>query len=59
MKPKPITAELRRWRTARHLTQAQAAAKLGVTHRTLENWEQGTSAPRGLALAAIRKRLAR
>jgi len=44
-----IPAQLRRWRKARGLSQSQAAPVLGLTKRTLENWEQGTTQPRGLA----------
>lgn len=45
----PIPAKLRAWRKARGLSQSQAAPVLGLTKRTLENWEQGTTQPRGLA----------
>ena len=33
--------ELRDWRRKRGWTQAQAARYLGVSQRTIENWEQG------------------
>lgn len=48
-----IQTKLRAWRKARGLSQSGAAPLLGVTLRTLENWEQGRSQPRGLALRAI------
>jgi len=44
-----IQTKLRAWRKARGLSQSQAAPVLGLTQRTLENWEQGTTQPRGLA----------
>lgn len=34
-------AELKEWRLKRGWTQEQAADRLGVTLRTVENWEQG------------------
>jgi putative transcriptional regulator len=36
------------------LTQAQFAALLGVSQRTLEQWEQGRRAPSGAAKTLIR-----
>lgn len=36
------------------LTQAQFAALLGVSRRTLEQWEQGRRAPSGAAKTLIR-----
>jgi putative transcriptional regulator len=36
------------------LTQAQFAALLGVSKRTLEQWEQGRRAPSGAARMLIR-----
>jgi putative transcriptional regulator len=36
------------------LTQAQFAAMLGVSQRTLEQWEQGRRTPRGAAKTLIR-----
>lgn len=56
-RPLNIPAALRRWRKARGLSQGQAAPVLGITRRTLENWEQGINAPRGLALATLRQLL--
>lgn len=32
-------------RTRLHLSQIEAAAKLGVSQRTLQNWEAGTTFP--------------
>lgn len=52
-----LPAKLRRWRKVRGLSQGQAAPLLGITRRTLENWEQGINAPRGLALEALHTKL--
>lgn len=37
-----------------HLTQAEFAGALGISCRTLENWEQGRTLPNGAALALLR-----
>jgi DNA-binding transcriptional regulator YiaG len=41
------------WRQTRGLSQSEAAPLLGVPVRTLQSWEQGERAPRGLALGAL------
>jgi DNA-binding transcriptional regulator YiaG len=48
-----ISSQLKRWRTAAKLSQSQAAARLLITTRTLQNWEQGVAEPRGLARTAL------
>ena len=54
---------LRRYRGATRrqpigqLSQAEAARRLGVSVRNLQNWETGHRTPRGLALETILKRL--
>lgn len=45
------------WREDKDLSQSEAALKLKVSTRTLQEWEQGRARPRGLALAAINERL--
>ena len=50
----PLIQRLKEWRTANALTQAEAVAVfqaegLPVTLGTLQNWEIGRRAPRGLA----------
>jgi DNA-binding transcriptional regulator YiaG len=45
------------WRTARKLTQAKAAALLGVPLRTFQDWEYARRAPQGLALELITAKL--
>lgn len=41
----PIRYKLRNWRRLQGLTQAAAAARLGVARRTWHQWEQGTYIP--------------
>jgi len=55
----PIPSKLRAWRKARGLSQSQAAPVLGITLRSLENWEQGTTQPRGLARVHLLQLLAK
>jgi DNA-binding transcriptional regulator YiaG len=45
----------RAWRAASGLTQADAAAQLGVAVRTLTRWETGEVEPRGLNLIAYHR----
>ncbi len=44
---------LRLWRDRNDLSQSEAAFKLQVSKRTLQEWEQGRAEPRGLARVAI------
>jgi transcriptional regulator with XRE-family HTH domain len=44
---------LRRWRKKNDLSQSDAAMKLRVSKRTLQEWEQGRAEPRHLAWEAI------
>jgi DNA-binding transcriptional regulator YiaG len=54
IQPCPLLPQaLRAWRARQALSQSQAALELGVNRKTLQNWEQGSRSPRGLA----RKRL--
>jgi DNA-binding transcriptional regulator YiaG len=52
-----ISTQLKRWRARRGLSQSQAAPVLGVTLKTLQNWEQQANQPRGLARSALLKML--
>ncbi|MGY0018154.1 helix-turn-helix domain-containing protein [Streptomyces sp. cg35] len=45
--PLPTPKERRRLREAKSLTQAQLAAKVGVTRETVRSWESGRTSPRG------------
>ena len=55
--PKPLPVMLTAWRTRQRHSQSQAALALGVSVKTLQNWEQGRRTPRGFALTALRERL--
>ena len=46
---------LRGWRERKDLSQSEAALKLQISKRTLQEWEQGRAAPRGFAQTAIEK----
>jgi DNA-binding XRE family transcriptional regulator len=46
---------LRGWRERNNLSQSEAALKLQISKRTLQEWEQDRAAPRGLARTAIEK----
>ena len=51
LKPKAVRnkalapEELKAWRAFMNLTQVEAADTLGVSERSIENWEQGTRKP--------------
>ncbi|WP_432167256.1 helix-turn-helix domain-containing protein [Streptomyces sp. bgisy031] len=45
--PLPAPKERRRLRESKSLTEAQVAAKVGVTRETVRAWESGRSTPRG------------
>ena len=49
---------LKDYRDRRRFTQEEAAAKLGVSVRTLQNWEIARNMPRGFGLAALLKVIA-
>jgi len=50
-----LSARLRAWREKNNFSQSEAALRLQISTRTLQEWEQGRAEPRGLASAAIRK----
>jgi DNA-binding transcriptional regulator YiaG len=50
-----LSARLRAWREKNNLSQSEAALRLQISKRTLQEWEQGRAEPRGLAWAAIEK----
>ncbi len=43
------------WRMRNDFSQTEAAMKLQISTRTLQEWEQGRARPRHLALVAINK----
>lgn len=49
----PTSKRLKAWRKSIKMSQSQAAIKLGVPVKTLQNWELGRNEPRGLALTAL------
>ena len=49
---------LKEYRERRRFTQEEAASKLGVSVRTLQNWEIARNMPRGFGLAALLKVIA-
>ena len=46
---------LRAWREGKNLSQSEAALKLQISNRTLQEWEQARAAPRGFARTAVEK----
>ncbi|MFF9283749.1 helix-turn-helix domain-containing protein [Streptomyces griseosporeus] len=56
--PLPPPKERRRLRETASLTQAQLAARLGVSRQTVRAWESGRTAPRGAKGEAYSKMLA-
>ena len=53
MKHKEFAKTLVAWRERNDYTQQDAADKLGVSRRSLENWEQERAMPQGFGLRAI------
>ena len=51
---KAIKAQLQDYRRRHALSQSQAAACLGVSVRTLQDWEQGRRQPSGAARTLLR-----
>ncbi len=46
--------DIKRIREGYHLTQEQFSAMLGISVRTLRNWEQGRRVPEGPAMVLLR-----
>ena len=46
-------ARLRAWRKRENLSQSEAALRLNISKRTLQEWEQDRAEPHGLARAAV------
>lgn len=53
MKHKKFARKLKEWRDENEYTQQEAADKLGVSRRSLENWEQERAMPQGFGLGAM------
>jgi transcriptional regulator with XRE-family HTH domain len=45
--------KLKSWRERRGFTQQDAAKSLGISIRTLQNWEIARNMPRGFGLKAL------
>ena len=51
--PESLGERIYQWREARNLSQSEAATKLKLSKRTLQEWEQGRAAPTHLGLIAL------
>jgi DNA-binding transcriptional regulator YiaG len=51
--PKSLGERLYEWRKKNDFSQGEAALKLQISRRTLQEWEQERAQPRHLALDAI------
>lgn len=54
-----LAATIRQARLDAGLTQLELAHLMGVSQRSVENWEQGVATPRPLYLQAVRRTLKR
>lgn len=52
-----LARRLYEWRRQNDFSQSEAALKLKVSTRTLQEWEQNRARPQGLALAAVNQAL--
>jgi DNA-binding transcriptional regulator YiaG len=55
--PRKFARSLKAWREVKGFSQRDAAEFLGISKRTLENWEQERATPRGYAVVALMKLL--
>lgn len=55
MTQSPITFKLRNWRRQHELSQAEAAARMGVARRTWHQWERAIVIPGPDHMAALHK----
>lgn len=53
MTRKQFAKTLKAWRDRKGFTQTDAAKHLGISVRTLQNWEIERNMPRGYGLAAL------
>jgi DNA-binding XRE family transcriptional regulator len=49
----PLSERLYQWRKRKDFSQSEAALRLQLSTRTLQEWEQGRARPRHLALDAV------
>jgi transcriptional regulator with XRE-family HTH domain len=52
-----FASRLLRWRTQRGWSREESAAKLCVSHRTLQEWEQGRRVPSEMAQRGVFARM--
>lgn len=52
-KPRSLRERLYEWRKKHDFSQSEAALKLQISKRTLQEWEQGRAQPKHLALDAV------
>jgi len=55
--PRKFARAMQKWREDRGFSQRDAAEFLGISKRTLENWEQERATPRGYAVVTLMKLL--
>ena len=53
--PRKFARLLQEWRERKRYSQRDAANHLGISKRTLENWEQQKATPRGYAIQMLLK----
>jgi DNA-binding transcriptional regulator YiaG len=53
--PRKFARALQAWRERKRFSQKDAAEFLGISKRTLENWEQERATPRSYAVVALMK----
>jgi len=56
-KKEEFSSHLLRWRTERDWSREESAAKLGVSRRTLQEWEQGRRVPSEMAQRGVFARM--
>lgn len=59
MTRKQFTKTLIDWRKRKTLSQSEAAKRLGMSARTMQNWEIARNMPREVGLNALLKAIAR
>jgi DNA-binding transcriptional regulator YiaG len=56
--PRKFARMLQEWRARKGYSQRDASNALGISKRTLENWEQERATPRGYAIQMLLKVIA-
>jgi transcriptional regulator with XRE-family HTH domain len=57
--PESLSERIYQWREARNLSQSEAAMRLRLSKRTLQEWEQGRATPTHLGLIALEATIGR